>query len=231
MDTGALMAGLLFVYALWLSPLILLACGLIGGFLARNKSRRARMVFPLVGVLTPIIIVFYLSDMCWILGAIGEMSGNDFGFSDRFDLILQNNYCFSAMDSTTDGLVYAAKEPVALQDIPETAPNTFWNVRQIQEEGDWLAGYEDGGSRESSYDKNGPFWFLFNTRTKARFNVKNERDLEVIAASHGLRLKLEPSDVFYVNHRFGVTDCLTLLELFLPWIVLFGTVLIWFLRG
>jgi hypothetical protein len=162
------------------------------------------------------------------------MAGWDLGFGDRFDLPLHNGYHFTAQDTTTDAVIYDFdRTNDGSWDSIGDGPDTVWNVRQLQEHGDWLAGYCSANGAFILNGNGGTGWFLFNTRTGDRVDVASEDALRADATAKGFSLQLQSTSDFYFDRSFSVVDVLKLLaEVLLPFGVgvLWWRLTRWFLR-
>ncbi len=197
MDSGYLWTVLLFQFA-EVSPLIMLVLGALGFLIAIKKSKRVKIVAVAGGVLIPVVLMLGVIDLFFILGTAGEAFGRDFGFNDRFDVPLHNDYHWTSVDSPDNGIVYniVGTDDGYMGSIPHNQ-ETFWNVLEVQEQGDWVAGSLWGNSSEPIPEN----WFLFNTRTHQRIDAKNEEELRVATAGKGIQLHLQPCREFYLSRQ------------------------------
>jgi hypothetical protein len=216
-----------------LLPAILIGAG-IGWAMARKNTRRAKWVYSVNGGLVPFFIGLCAFDVCFFLGTLGGAAGWDLGFGDRFDLPLRNGYHFTAQDTTTDAVVYKFEwTNDGSWDSIGNGPDTVWNVRQLQEHGDWLAGYYSDSGSFILNGNGGTDWFLLNTRTGDRVDPASEDALRADAAAKGFALQLQPTSDFYFDRSFGVVDVLKMLaEVLLPLavVVFWWKLSRWFLR-
>lgn len=215
----------MYLFVKWM-PIIMLIGGTAGYLLSRKKSKRAKKVFILSGCFAPVIFALCLIDLFFILALVGDSTGTDLGFSDRFDLPLHNGYHWTGVDSPGCGVIYkfAGTDEGYLGSIPNNR-ETFSNVREMQEEGDWIAGYYDSNGNLSSSNESGPGWFLFNTRTHQRIDAKNEEELRVDAAANGIQLHLQSNRHFYINRYFTWLVVLKIVGLLL--LPILGLFLLW----
>jgi hypothetical protein len=200
MDSGFFWIWILWDFVKW-SPLVMLIFGTFGFLIFRKKSKRMKIVSVAGGILLPVIWVLSVIDFFFIVAIAGVTFGEDFGFTDRFDVPLHNNYQWTAMDSTDSALIYnlAGTDGGVLSLIPDTHEPS-WNVLEIQEQGDWLAnGLWSNPSQDAAPDG----WFLFNTRTHQRIDARSEQELQVDAAEKGFRLNLQSCHDFYLRHHFS----------------------------
>lgn len=179
----------------------MLIFGAIGFLIVRKKSKRVKIVSVMTGVLLPIIGMLSLIDFFFVMVIAGTNFERNFIFIDRFDVPLHNNYQWTAFEEMDNGVVIYNKvgtDGGVLNLIPND--EAFWNVLEIQEQGDWLAG---SISNNSSQEQKPDDWFLFNTRTHQNIGATSEQELRVDAAEKGIQLHLQPCREFYLSRHFS----------------------------
>jgi hypothetical protein len=218
---GVAFVFIIYVFAIGVVALPCIAIGVgMGWWISRRSTQGVRRRFIMAGALLP------LAGGCYVIGCIialaifGLATGRDFGFGDGFDVPLHNGYHWSAIDEPISACVY----PGSAGDMSDKCggsivkPNAFMDVLALQEQGDWLAGAYDSREEHFLYreQQRADRWFFFNTKTRERYETKDEASLARYASQHGFALQLESSSEFYGHHRYHWYDAVFALLLLVP---------------
>jgi hypothetical protein len=206
---------IVFVFILYLAAVTLVAVPstivfmLIGRYLSRKAPRPLQRRFMIYGALLPILAGAYAILLIIAMAIFGAATGRDIGFGDGFDLPLDNEYHWSAIDITEVATITARGSDV------------FDNVLALQQHGDWLALATLPGLDHTKFDIDPSaykpdHWFLFNTAHQQRIEAPTESALATAAQQHGFALHLEPSADFYAHHRYRWYDFVVAFSLCLP---------------
>lgn len=177
----------------------------------------------------PVVLMVLILVLFILLGGLGDLMGADLGFSDHFDLELNNGFRWEAIDTTTvaeifDGSGLGPGESPA----PGASNICIDNVDRLQESGEWLAGH----NLRVDENQEPEGWFLINTRSHVRMDAKDAADLAVKGIAMGLNVHLEPNPSFYAVHRFKWLDLLKIILwgtplLIIPTVVFRYFVILW----